>query len=93
MQNFIRLTDPQEVNAALEELLRVQRGYLVPEAKLRASLLAEIRKQISARYDVLLGLAAPLPFTSNISKYIRFRTREQLDALIDQLLQGLGTNV
>lgn len=83
----------QEVNAALEELLRVQRGYSVPDTKLRASLLAEIHNMVSARYDVLLGLTANLPFTSNLPKYIRYQSREQLDAQIDQLLQGLGINV
>jgi hypothetical protein len=81
------------VNAALDELLRVQRGYSVPDTKLRASLLAEIHNKVSARYDALLRSTANLPFTSNFPKYIRYQSREHLDLLIDQLLQGLATTV
>lgn len=70
-------------NKELEEIIKVQRSYSIPDVELRESVKRDNKEYILPKYNAFYEMFSNLNFTKNREKYIKF-TPEQISASIDR---------
>ncbi|XP_067005979.1 exocyst complex component 7 isoform X2 [Anabrus simplex] len=70
-------------NKEMEEIVKVQHGYSIPDVELRESLKRDNKEYILPKYHAFYEKFSKVPFTKNPEKYIKY-TPAQVSAMIDQ---------
>lgn len=60
-------------NKELEEILRTQKGYAIPDQELRSSLKKDNIEFIMPAYKIFLDKYKKMNFTKNLDKYIKYQ--------------------
>lgn len=63
-------------NKELEDLVRIQKAYAIPDANLRGSLKKDNKDFIQPKYRAFLAKYRPTNFSKNPEKYIRYTERD-----------------
>lgn len=74
-------------NKALEEIYRVQKTYAMPDAELRAALIAENKEYMVSRYTLFYEKYSNLNFTKNKAKYLKYEPVD-VAALLDKFFDA-----
>lgn len=70
-------------NKEMEDIIKVQRSYSIPDVELRESLKRDNKENILPKYNAFYQTYTSVQFTKNREKYIKF-TPEQISASIDR---------
>jgi len=70
-------------NREIEEVVKVQRGYSVPDVELRESLKRDNKEYIIPKYDLFFNTFSKTQFTKNPEKYIKYKS-EDVANIIDK---------
>ncbi|KAL7752873.1 exocyst complex component exo70 [Sorochytrium milnesiophthora] len=74
-------------NDDFEDICKVQRTYVVPDADLRSALIREVKMFLLPMYDRFLSKYQNTEFSKHKDKYIRF-DRPALESMCDRLFDG-----
>ena len=73
----------QGFNKELDEILRAQKGYAIPDTELRAVMKKDNIEYILPSYKIFLDKYKKLNFTKNSDKYIKYSV-EDVEAMINK---------
>jgi len=74
-------------NKEIEEVLRIQKAYAMPDSELRKTMILENKEYMVPRYSLFYNKYCNLNFTKNRGKYIKY-TPEDLEKVLDQLFDA-----
>ncbi|XP_017778193.1 PREDICTED: exocyst complex component 7 isoform X2 [Nicrophorus vespilloides] len=63
-------------NKEIEEMMKVQRGYSIPDVELRESLKRDNKEYIIPKYNAFYNIFSVVQFTKNPEKYIKYKPDE-----------------
>lgn len=66
----------QGFNKELEEIMRTQKGYAIPDQELRSSLKKDNIEFIVPAYKIFLDKYKKMNFTKNVDKYIKYSVED-----------------
>ncbi|GJQ81880.1 hypothetical protein Trydic_g9905 [Trypoxylus dichotomus] len=70
-------------NKEIDDIVKVQRGYSIPDVELRESLKRDNKEYIIPKYNSFYNMYAGTPFTKNPDKYIKHKP-DEVATLIDK---------
>ena len=77
------LSHPQGFNKELEDILRTQKGYAIPDVELRTAMKKDNIEFIIPPYKIFLEKYGRMNFTKNQEKYIKYSAQD-VEAMINK---------